>query len=111
MNISKNISGDYLSATDVEDGDKIKFLDEGTSHTFDNREAITFKVSLNGVEKKYTPNKTTLRNLATAWGAETKDWVGKSATCEKIKSNIKGKLMTVLYLTAEESEAEIDIEE
>jgi hypothetical protein len=111
MNISKNISGEYLSAVDVKDGDKVKFLNEGTSSTIEDRPIITFKVEFNGEDKKYTPNKTTLRNLATAWGEETKSWIGKTATCEKIKSNIKGKMMTVLYLSVEESEAEIDIEQ
>ncbi len=31
MNISKNISGEYLTATDVSDGNVVKFLNEDQS--------------------------------------------------------------------------------
>lgn len=78
---------------DVRGGDILTLADAGTkkaSTTFANPDgspkvAYEFRVILpDGKEKIATLNKTSLRNLANAWGTETNYWVGKHAIVQSM---------------------------
>lgn len=102
MKLDKHLAGDYLSATEVVNGDRIKFLDTGSQSEIQGREVITFKVLTQKKEqKKISPNKTSLKTLAKKWTTDTDEWVGKIATIQKSTINFKGEMIEVIYLLPE----------
>jgi hypothetical protein len=113
MKINEYVAGEFLAATDFVDGEKATFADGGEEANFaDGRKGITFKVSLkSGDVKKWTPNKTTLKALGSAWGMDTDDWEGKKVKLSKVKMSVRGKLMTVIMGEPEGGEEEeVDVE-
>lgn len=82
------LGGDFLKASEVQNGDEITILDEGQkikSETFkypDGNPKINFnvKVKFNEAEKTLTINKASQEALITAWGNDTAKWVGKKAS-------------------------------
>jgi hypothetical protein len=86
---------------DLRDGDLIEILDEGKeveNPKFGKRNVFSIATK-NGI-KSLTFNQTTINNLIDAFGAETKQWVGKTVKVWIIKQNVGGLLRNVIYLTA-----------
>jgi hypothetical protein len=89
----------YLKASDVNNGDYVLFIDEGremtsrtykypdttmagTPHPLAGQFKVQFEIGVDykGEEKLLTINKTSFKTLASNWGYETNDWIGKKAT-------------------------------
>lgn len=93
---------EYLHSDAIENGDVIEIVGDGhyvssEDSTF-GRAYLEIKVMLsNGKTKVWTPNKTTLRKLAEAFGDETSEWLGKQVKLSKIKQNVRGKMVDVIY--------------
>ena len=93
----------YLKAEEVKDGDVITFLDPGTIEVkefkkndgeVEKKEVFEILVSINGNKKLYSPNVTTRKLLAKAWGNCTEHWVTKKAKITVVPSN-NGKDMII----------------
>ncbi len=107
MNV--NDLNQFLTASDVEDGDKIvftnagKFIEKDYSQARDGSDMVTvleIEVKLpNGKKKLTTPNNTSRKNIVEVFGPETNEWVGKAAKIEIVKQNVRGTLRDVIYLT------------
>ncbi len=104
--LDKYTESDFAKAgKDIITGDKITFLDGGTPDTGQYGERLAFTIKIpNGDQKKLTPNKTSLRELASVWNKgeddpDTDTWVGKVAEVHITKQSVQGKLTDVIYLT------------
>jgi len=102
----KNPSEYVTANVDVKTGDIIQFLNEGQyTHPPQNpeREVLTFKVLLpNGEEKKISVNKTSQKELMSAWCPDDMDsshWVGKKAKVTITTQQVFDKLKDVIFLT------------
>lgn len=102
---------DYVTANvDIKTGDVIEFLNEGEyTHPPQNpeREVLTFKVLLvNGEEKLISVNKTSQKELMSAWcpdDMDSKHWVGKKARVTIVNRQVFDKLKNVIFLVPAES--------
>lgn len=73
-------------------------LEENTFDTDDNGdERLTIQVEVNGEKKLLTPNMTSMRELAEAWGTHTQSWVGKKANVTIEKKRVFGQTKDVAY--------------
>ena len=63
----------------------------------DDDERLTLKVEINGEKKLLTPNMTSMREIAKAWGHETKGWVGKQLKVTLEKKRVFGEVKNVAY--------------
>ena len=92
----------YLKPEHAKDGDVITFLDAGViiDKTFkkDGRDEVKpcleITVRFKGETKTYSPNGTTVKLLAGAWGTASEKWVGKSAVITILPAN-NGKDMII----------------
>lgn len=88
----------YLKPEVCKDGDIITFLNAGEikEKKFDDEVKDVFEIGvlLNGHEKLYSPNGTTLKLLSKAWGTATEKWVKQKARITILPSN-NGKDMIV----------------
>ncbi|MCK4478434.1 hypothetical protein KAU88_07920 [Candidatus Bathyarchaeota archaeon] len=50
-----------------------------------------------GKAKIWTPNKTTLKKLATVFGDDTDGWLGKRVKLSILKQNVRGEMRNVVY--------------
>lgn len=83
----------------------VVFLDEGRVGEFvkDGESKPTFEitVSLSPKENRvWTMNKTSQRAVASAYGSDTKSWVGKTVKLYVAETVISGKLKKVVYARA-----------
>ena len=98
---------DYVTANiDIKTGDIVQFLNEGAyTNPPQNpeREVLTFKVLLpNGEEKKISVNKTSQKELMSAWCPDDMDsshWVGKRAKVKIVNQKVFNEFKDVIYLT------------
>jgi hypothetical protein len=93
---------EYLTPDDVKDGDNVTFLDEGVyknaQDTPFGRPVFQMSVKLpDGRVKIATINRTSRKELAKAYGDDTKSWIKRQARISKIKQNVRGELKDVLY--------------
>ena len=93
---------EYLHAEAVRDGEiviiisKPSFINEEQSAF--GRAYFEFSVKTEAGEiKTYTPNKTTLKKLATTFGDETDNWTGKKIKLSKSRMNVRGENKEVLF--------------
>lgn len=93
---------EYLHADAAENGDvveitgKARYISSEES-TF-GRSYLEIPVRLaNGKSKIYTPNKTTLKRLAKAFGDDADMWIGKKVKLEIVKQNVRGEMRDVIY--------------
>ncbi|NHV97970.1 MAG: hypothetical protein HA494_09365 [Thaumarchaeota archaeon] len=92
---------EYLTPEDVKD-DVVTFLDEGVykkaEETPFGRPVFQISVKLpDGRVKIATLNRTSRKELAKAYGEDTKNWVGREARVTKVKQNVRGELKDVIY--------------
>lgn len=104
------IDSAFLKAgVNIKDGDKITFLDEGTSEKDErkgtDRTIFTVKTP-SGDEKKTSPNNTSLRAMIALYGDDTAAWVGKQARVNVLAQMIDGEMTKVIYLTAPDRDLE-----
>jgi hypothetical protein len=95
---------EYLHADAIEKGDIIEI--SGKAHYVSAEEATFGRPYLElpvktpaGKTKIYTPNKTTLKKLAKAWGDETDSWLGKKVQLDIVQQNVRGEMRDVIYGT------------
>jgi hypothetical protein len=96
------VTGAYLSADNIVNGDVLKVLTEGETIEGNWGPRLVLKVhhpKSVTAEKEYnwTMNKTTQKKCMEAWGNNTKTWVGKHILLEKVQQNIAGSLKWVIY--------------
>lgn len=76
-----DFSGDFISANSVKDGDMIEIIDEGKVEFNDTlgKDMFNLHVKLNGNEKPkiWSPNNKHGKLLQSAFGQDSKDWVGR----------------------------------
>jgi len=97
---------DFLKVADVKGGETITFLNEGEwvvnkKYTYPDgtpRKDFVIKVSISGTEKDMRLNVTNRGNLISAFGNDTANWIGKSASLEKTKVMVGGKIMDTIIV-------------
>ena len=101
-------SGSYLKTADVTSGESITFRNEGewvenTKFTWEDgtpKQDFVILVTYKGNEKKLRLNKTNREAMKTAYGDETREWIGKPAILTKEKMLVAGKRMDCITLEA-----------
>lgn len=92
----------YLKPEACKDGDIITFLDAGEirkreftqNGEKEIKDVFEVRVSVNGNEKLYSPNQTTIKLLSKSFGVETENWAGRTARITILPSS-NGKDMIV----------------
>ena len=97
VNAKDFFSGNFLKAEDCKGGELAEILDEGEITELQTPEGkvkavMNFQISLNGVEKTFTPNKSNGNILVEAFGEDTKTWIGKKFKISLSKVRVFGKL-------------------
>ena len=100
----------YLKSADVNDGDSITILSEGEwieSRRFTNpdgsaKNQFVIELDYAGEAKHLTLNATNRGALIMAFGKETKDWINKRATIQKIKVSVAGSIKDSIILCPEQ---------
>ncbi len=92
-----------VPGADVKTGDSVKIVRGLTTRSktetgFDRDTAELIVKLPNGKEKPLTANRTTQKRLAAAFGDESDDWIGHSATCTIAQMLVRGTMKDVLYL-------------
>ena len=93
---------EYLHADAVKDGDIITIIGKATlidaeTSVFE-RAYLEVPVKLpNGEVKTWTPNKTSLKQIAAHFGDETDLWVSKKVKVTIARQNVRGEMKNVLY--------------
>ena len=99
------IEGLYLCAEDFEGREPVvKVLKEPmyvqlfNARLMEHERQLVMEVQLlDGTVRKYTPGSRSVRSLVSAWGDETKVWVGRMVAFEQKKQKVGGELKTCLY--------------
>lgn len=102
------MSNQYVTPyEDVKDGDTITIADEGEFREGEYGTKLLVKVALpSGAQKKLSLNPTSVNTLIEAFGAETKDWVGKQVRVQVSRMTVRDALRDVIFVTAPEEEGE-----
>jgi len=79
VNISELLESEYLSVEFVKNSPtkKALIINQGTEKVFDGKKSLELLVSIDGKQKIWKLNKTSLKNLSTAWGKDSNLWVNK----------------------------------
>ncbi len=93
---------EYLHADAVETGEVIEITGKAR---YISAEESTFghaylelPVRLsNGKSKIWTPNKTTLKRMAKAFGDDADTWIGQKVKLEIVKQNVRGEMRDIIY--------------
>lgn len=74
-----DFSGDFLNFDSTKDGDVFEIIDEGKVEYNETLKKDMFNIKVKQGEKvkTYSPNNTSGRELQSAFGLDTKQWVGK----------------------------------
>ena len=85
---------------DYKDGDTLTIANEGKQVVGQFGEQDVFLVKLpNGEEKNINVNQTSLNGLVDAYGADSKQWIGKEVKVHLISQNVSGKFVKVAYIS------------
>ena len=91
----------YLKAEDFENAAVGVVLDEGEIRLPDEtgfaESIFEIGMEINGIRFRWTMNKTSQRNLSSAWGRDAKNWVGKKVVFRKQKGQAFGKAVTIVF--------------
>jgi len=95
-NVKGFFSGNYLKAENLKGGEIIEILAMGEVAEIQNKDGKTksvlnYRVSVDGKEFEWTPNKTNGQQLMEAWGEDDEKWVGKKFQVEIVKTISFGK--------------------
>lgn len=86
---------------DVKNEDLIKFLTEGEekmSEKFKKENVVIGVLTRNG-QKLLTLNNSSKKNMMSAYGDDTEDWIGKEARVNIVRQMVGSELKNVLILT------------
>lgn len=90
----------YLRPEAIGNGTLLIIASEGeyisAEESFLGRAVFQIEVQLGNDLKTWTMNKTTQRNLAKAYGDETRNWIGRKVRIELTKMNIRGESKNVM---------------
>lgn len=97
------MESDFINAELVKESPtkKLVFISAGEYQNSDFGEKLTFNVQMDGKNKQYRPNRDSVANLAQAWGMNSDNWIGKTATVSAVKTRGKD---SVLALPATDAE-------
>ena len=94
----------WLKPEDVKPEAELVFIDKGVVGEFpakdDEPAKPKFEVTVefkNGQRRLWTMNKTSQRAVATAYGTNTDNWVGKQVTAFTTEQNVRGTMKDVIY--------------
>jgi hypothetical protein len=75
---SNGITVEFVKASATK---TLVLLNSGIEKTFpDGKRKLSFLAEMDGTQKDYTPNSTTLQRLIAVYGKETTAWIGKKLT-------------------------------
>ena len=102
-NVKNVFSGNYLKAEDCKGGEIVEILSEGeiaeiTSPEGKVKNVLNYKVSVDGQEKEWTPNRTCGQMLMQAWGEDDKNWIGKKFQIELMRTQMFGKVKNAILV-------------
>ena len=92
VDVTKAMESDFLTVETVKSLEKLQavILSEGSYEKTDYGEKLSLMVQIEkNREKIWRPNKSSVENLASSWGRDSKLWVGKTANLNIVK--IQGK--------------------
>lgn len=106
----------WLNSKNCQNGDKIKFLDEGewresTKFTYDDGSPVkqlVFKVFFKGEERCLSIIKPSKAALIKAWGHDTAQWIGKEAKIELALNTQGGRSILLSPVTMVKKDIEND---
>ena len=94
----------WLKPADVKPKAELEFTDAGESGLIHNAEGEpstkTFEIGvkfIDGSKRKWTMNKTSQRAVATLYGTNTDNWVGKIVEAFVVPQNVRGTMKDVIY--------------
>lgn len=81
-NVKDYFSGNFLKAEDSQGGEIVEILAAGYFESIETgdhekKQVLNYKVSVNGAEKIFTPNKSNGNIMIEAWGVNDDQWIGK----------------------------------
>lgn len=85
---------------DIQDGDTVKILNEGTVVTGQFGDQHVFLIETRNGEKNQTLNQKSINVLIDELGEDSKGWIGKDVKVILKKDTIAGKKVIVAYLVA-----------
>lgn len=93
----------YLNDKSAKRGDKVEILGEGAIEEIPQREGpprkgLNIPVKCGKRELTWSPGKTAMKPLQTAWGTNTKSWVGMMGEVDFVKQNSYGEIKNILIL-------------
>jgi len=83
---------------DIQNGDKVKFLDSGETEIGQFGEQYNFTIETRNGKKKIALNQTSVNVLVNAFGEDTENWIDKEVNVLTEKKMISGKKAIVVYL-------------
>lgn len=86
---------------DIKNEDKLTIKDAGQIISGDYGDRYVFKVGTRNGDKNISFNQTSMNNIIEAYGDDTDNWVGKTATAYVIKQMVGDSLKNVCYLVGE----------
>ena len=97
------VSGEWLKASELENGTKLEIVGETKSVSGKFGDQDVCKVKTNGAAdpKNARVNRTSLNALVDAFGEESIEWIGKKVTAQVEKAIVGGKRVHILYLVPE----------
>lgn len=87
---------------DIQDGDKVTILDEGTNVTGQFGDQVVFSIKTRNGEKNIPLNQSSINVLVEAFGSNTSAWVGKEVKVLTKKGVFAGKKGIASYLVTDE---------
>ena len=94
----------FLKGKDLKEGEQIVMASKGEIKEVDFKKGqglqkvLQLDVLHNGKKKTFTPNKSSINNLALKWGQDTDQWVNKIATVSFVKGMVAGEMKDILVL-------------
>lgn len=101
VDTTKAMESDYLNVETVKNSQtkKIIIIDGGKYENTDyGSNKLTMRVSIDGMDKIWRPNRDSVKNLSTAWGRESNIWVQKIATLTIVSMNGKESIVAIVSI-------------
>jgi len=85
---------------EIKDGDIITIANEGKQieGQFGSQDIFLIKL-VDGQERNFSLNSTSMNNMIDAFGEDSKNWIGKQVKVWAILSNVQGKMIKVYYVS------------
>ena len=97
MDISNYVS-EYIKPDDVGNGIVVIFKNAGEETEGQYGTRVEFEIEMpDKTIKNWTPNKTSLSALASAFGKDTAKWVSREVTLKVAKVQVQGKMKDAIF--------------